>query len=263
MSINESIKENFKKLSRGLMQPNYPVAYEAHKKLYQIGQPVIPILKEKILDIEWSNSRYKELSGYVSGLYSLLHDLDEDEALSICEKVISNGCPKHIKAILKSVNQFSVKNYKRYRVRGIEVFEHKLVNAKCDIGYYLNSWMGNIPENDLEFISRIYVVTREKIKSSGTYTPILNSIALLWENQHKDKTLFFRFSVRITEKVFYHEIGHHKHRHTFGTDPEQEKEADRYAFGIMRKKYPIFFSFMRILKLIGFKSSRNYYRWGL
>ena len=104
MNIDESIKKNFKELSRGLMQPNYPIAYEAHKKLYKTGRPVIPLLNEKILEIDWSNSRYKELSGYVSGIYSLLHDLDEDEALHICEKVISNGCPKHIKAILQSVN---------------------------------------------------------------------------------------------------------------------------------------------------------------
>ena len=263
MDSNESIRENFKKLSRGLMQPNYPVAYEAHKNLYEIGRPVIPLLIEKILEIEWSNSRYKELSGYVSGLYSLLHDLDEDEALHIYEKVISNGCPKHIKAILKSVNQFSVKNYKRYRVKGIEIFEHKLVNAKCNIGHYLDSWMGQIPENDLEFISRIYVITREKINASGTYTPILNSIALLWENSYKDKSFFFRFLSLITEHVFYHEIGHHKHRHTFGTDPAQEKEADRYAFGIMRKKYPVFYGFIKLLRMMGLKSSINYYRWGL
>lgn len=50
MHINESIREHFKKLSRGLMQPNYAVAYEAHKKLYEIGRPVIPFLNEKILE---------------------------------------------------------------------------------------------------------------------------------------------------------------------------------------------------------------------
>jgi hypothetical protein len=272
MDIKESIRVNFKKLSRGLMQPNYPVAYEAHKNLYEIGQPVIPILKEKILEIEWSNSRYKELSGYLSGLYSLLYDLDEDIALSICEKVISNGCPKHIKAILKSVNQFSVKNYKRYQVRSIEVFQHKLVNAKCDIGYYLNSWMGNIPGKDLDFISRIYVVTREKINVAGTYTPQINSIGLLWDNPHKERSIIFWFISFFTENVLYHEIGHHKHRHKFGTDSDQEKEADRYAFKIMRKNHPFFFLFMALLSKLGFiallskcglKCDRNYYRWGL
>jgi len=187
MDIDNSIQENFKKLFRGLIQPSYPVAYEAHKNLYKIGRPVIPILKEKILEIDWSNSKYKELSGYISGLYSLLHDLDEDEANCVGKNVISNGCPKHIKAILQSINQFSVKNYKRYRLRGIEIFEHKLINPKCDIGFYLDKWLGNIPECDLEKISRLYIIKRDKINASGTYTPFLNAIALLWENRHKDK----------------------------------------------------------------------------
>ena len=47
MAIEEAIQKNFKKLSRGLMQPSYPVAFEAHKNLYEIGQPVIPILKDE------------------------------------------------------------------------------------------------------------------------------------------------------------------------------------------------------------------------
>ena len=263
IDIDKSIHENFKKLSRGLMQHSYPVTFEAHKNLYEIGTPVIPFLKEKILEVDYSNSNYKELSGYISGLYSLLHDLNEDVALSICEKVISNGCPKHIKAILKSVNQFSVKNYKRYQVRGIEIFQHKLVNAKCDIGYYLNTWMGNIPEDDLNYISRIYVVTREKIDAAGTYTPQINAIALLWDNAYKDRSIPFWFFNLFTEKVFYHEIGHHRHHHKFGTDPDQEKEADKYAFRIMRKSHPFFYLFVGFLSKCGLRCNRNYYRWGL
>lgn len=263
MDIDKSIQENLKKLSRGLMQPSYPVAFEAHKNLYEIGQLVIPILKGKILEIDWSNSKYKELSGYFSGIFSLLHDLDEDEANSVGDNIISNGCPKHIKAILQSVNQFSVKNYKRYRLRGIEIFEHKLINSKCDIGFYLDTWLASIPESDLESISRLYVITRNKIDASGTYTPILNAIALLWENRHKDNSLLFKLSALFTEKVLYHEIGHHKYRHSFGTDPDQEKEADKYAFRIMKKSHPFMCLFIKILSKFGLKSNRNYYRWGL
>ena len=69
------------------------------------------------------------------------------------------------------------------------------------------------------------------------YTPIINAIALLWENPHKDKSLLFKLSALFTEKVLYHEIGHHRHRHNFGTDPDQEKEADRYAFRVMKKSH--------------------------
>jgi len=263
MDIGTSIQENIKNLSRGLMQPSFPVAFEAYKILYEIGQPVIPFLKEKIFEIDWSNSKYKELSGYVSGLYLLLHDLDEDEANRIGKNIVSNGCPKYIKAIIHSVNQFSVKDYKRYRLRGIEIFEHKLITPKCDIGFYLGKWLGNIPGGDLEKISSLYVITKDKINASGTYTPIINAIALLWENPHKDKSLLFKLSALFTEKVLYHEIGHHRHQHNFGTEPDQEKEADRFSGCIMKICHPFLFSFVKMLSKFGFKSTRNYYRWGL
>jgi len=257
------IQDGIKKLSRGLFQRSYPITFEAHRNLYEVGRPVIPYIEEKLLEIDWSNSKYKELSGYVSGFYSLLHDLDENVALKTSEMILQNGCPKHIKAILQSVNQFSVSNYKRYHKNGIEIFEHKLIQAKCDIGYYLNLWLDTVPKADLEDISRLYVITREKIDAAGTYTPYINAIALLWDNSYKDKSLFFRLFSLFTEKVLYHEIGHHKHRHHFGIDPDQEKEADRYAYRIMKMNHPFFFLFIAFLSKCGFKSERNYYRWGL
>ena len=262
-NIEESVQESFKNLSRGLMQPSYPEAYEAYKELYEIGPSVIPIIKSKILETDWSNSKYKELSNYISGLFSLLHDLDEDEAKFVCEKIIANGCPKHIKAILKSVFEFSLKNYTRYQIMGLDIFEHKLVEAKCNIASYLERWLSNVPESDLKEISRLYVINRKKINASGTYTPVLKVIALLWENQYKEKSLSFKFFALYTEKVLYHEIGHHTHRHNFGTEPDQEKEADQYAFKIMKNSHPHLAHFLRILSKLGIKSNRNYYRWGL
>ena len=90
MDVDKEIQENLKKLSRGLMQKSYPVVFEAHKSLYDIGPPVIPILKKKILEIDWSNSKHNELSWYISALFSLLHDLDESEANNVCKLIISN-----------------------------------------------------------------------------------------------------------------------------------------------------------------------------
>ncbi len=263
MNIDKSIQDNFKQLCRGLMQPSYPVAFEAHKNLYEIGRPVIPLLKEKILELDWSKSRYKELSAYVSGLYSLLHDLDETEATNVRDRVLSNGCPRHVKAILDSVNQFSVDNYKRYPIMGIEVFEHKQIHSKCEIRFHLEKWLKTVPEKDLKNISRLYVITGEKINAAGTYTPIIYSIALLWENRFKDNSLAFRFHALLTEKVLYHEIGHHKHRHKFGTDPDKEKEADGYALKIMKQNHPLLFVFIKFFPIFGVKTTRNYYRWGL
>ena len=120
-----------------------------------------------------------------------------------------------------------------------------------------------MPEKDLLDISRLYVITRKKINASGTYTPAINSIALLWENPFKDKSLSFKFFALCIEKVLYHEIGHHKYRHKFGIDADQEKEADNYAFAIMQQNHPCLYFVMKILSVFGLRSARNYYRWGL
>lgn len=263
MNTESYIDDQLKRLSRSLMRRSFPDTFKAHRNLYEVGRPVIPYLEKKLNEIDWSFSKYKEISAYVSGLYSLLHDLDEEVAQKNCEIIIQNGCPKHIKAILQSVNQFSVKNYKRYNIKRIEIFEHKLVQSKCDIKFYLNAWLDTVPFKDLADISRLYVITKEKINSEGTYTPQINSIALLWENSYKEKSLLFWFFSLLTEKVLYHEIGHHKHRHTFGTDPDQEKEADRYAAKIMKNNHPILSVFLNMISKMGLKSCRNYYRWGL
>lgn len=129
LDIDKSIQENFKKLSRGLMQPSYPVAFEAHKDLYEIGKPVIPLLKEKILEVDWSNSNYKKLSGYISGLYSLLHDLAEEEAYSVCNNVISNRCPKLIKN-RRDVHQKINKDLNKVRLHQFNNLKVHNLNAK-------------------------------------------------------------------------------------------------------------------------------------
>ncbi len=84
---------------------------------------------------------------------------------------------------------------------------------------------------------RIYIVRDEDIEALGTYMPVLNCVSLRWENNYKESSLLFKGKMLGIEKVFYHEIGHHVHRHTFGKDPDQEKEANEYAFKIMQQSH--------------------------
>jgi len=259
----DSIHENIKKLTRGLVQSAYPIAYEGYKNLYEVGKPVIPLIRDLILEIDWSNKKFTELTLYVSGFFSLLHDLDEQEAHFVRKKLVANGCPKHIDAILNSICSFSLSNYDKYQIRGIDIFEHISIEAKCSIRSYLDRWLENVPHSDLAEINRIFVTSRDKIEAAGTYTPILNVIALLWDINSNEGSIIFKLHGLWTEKVFYHEIGHHIHRHSFGTVPEQEKEADSYAFKIMKKTHPILTVFLTFLSLLGLKSRKSYYRWGL
>lgn len=69
--------------------------------------------------------------------------------------------------------------------------------------------------------------------------PILCKIVVEWDmpfSRFNPVSLLFLFLIK---KTFYHEIGHHAHRHTFGQDPDQEKEADRYAGRLLFKSHPL------------------------
>ncbi|MCP3933449.1 MAG: hypothetical protein GY705_30635, partial [Bacteroidetes bacterium] len=237
--------------------------YEAYKELYKIGQPIVPILSDKILETDWKKTKYKELSKYLSGIFSLLHDIDEDKAKFVMEQAIKDGCPDYIESIFHSSFEFSVKNYKTYNLNGVEIFEHKELITQCEVSIYLKKWLDNVPSEDLEGISRLYVVPRKKIQPAGSYMPVLKTIALFWENSEKEGTWFFKLISLGIEKVLYHEIGHHANNHDFGTKPEQEREADKYAFKIMRRKHPSLAIFVKLLSMLGMRSTRNYYRWGL
>lgn len=248
------------------MQSNYSIAFEGYKGLYAYGQEVIPVLRELLLSIDWSKSKYKELSKYLAGIFSLIHDIDETQADSIQKALNENGCPKHIIALINSKKGFSTKNYTKYKSNGVEVFEHNRIKKKCDIRKYIDAWLKNIPDKDLNEISRLYIVSHKDVEggNAGTYTPGLFKIALGWDNPYKENTFLFKISALMTEKVLYHEIGHHAYRHNSSQHTsDKEKEADRYAYKIMRQNHNILHLFTRFLNKIGFKNQRNYYRWGL
>lgn len=250
-NLEQEINGHIRTLSRGLMQTNYSVAYQGYNALYRIGEPVIPYLKETILKTDWSNTKYKELSFYLTGVASLIYDINEKEGKEIIQHVVLNGCPTHIKALLHSLSQFSESDFIKYNVRNIAVLEHKDINAKCAIRPVIEKWLENIPEHDSSELVRILIVKQKDIDASGTYTPILHKIALAWDNTFKANSILFKLVLFSMEHTFYHEIGHHICRHTFGQDPVQEKEADDYAAKIMSKSHPRIGRFVKLLRAMG------------
>jgi len=247
------------------MQSDYSLAYRGYKNLYRLGHSALDTLVEKIYEIDWSHSKYKELSKYISGIFSLIHDIDEETADSVRKRLTTDGCPKHIRALLDSTCRFSVKNYFRYKVRGIDIFEHRKIKKKCNIQYHIENWLSNIEEGDLADISRLYIIRKDDVVSwAGTYTPVIFKITLLWDIPYKEGSILFKVSSLTTEQTLYHELGHHAHRHNFKQDrSDKEREADRYAYLMMRRTHPILSIFANAFSKLGMKSERNYYRWGL
>ena len=104
----------------------------------------------------------------------------------------------------------------------------------------MQKWFENIPPENLNEVDRIYIISRDKQDYAGNYMPIFFSINLIWYAPSSRYNPIFWLLILLHERTFYHEIGHHVSRHTFGQDPNQEKEANRYASMLMAKRHPIF-----------------------
>ena len=76
--FEQDIEKSLKILSRGLMQADYTTAYKGYKALYQIGVPALPTLETVIEQTDLSKKMYKEISRYVTGIFSLINDIDEE-----------------------------------------------------------------------------------------------------------------------------------------------------------------------------------------
>ena len=247
-------------LSRGLMQPDYKTAYQVYNELFQIGLPAIPKIRELILQSDWSNHKYKEFTRYLTGLVCLVRDIDEKEGKEIINHILSNNCPTHIKSPLSSIASFNQTDYVKYQLNKIEVFEHTQVKTKCEIKPYIEKWLSFVPSEDLKDLKRIFIVRSKDINSAGNYTPYLFKLTVVWDNNYKPNSLLHKLFLHDIEHTFYHEIGHHVYRHTFGQDPTQEKEANNYARKIAREAHPKLARVAKVLRAIGLRSDSEWFQ---
>jgi hypothetical protein len=243
MSVQQSIQDqeirtSLKTLIRGLTQGNWSEKYEGYKALYKIGEPAIPQIKEAIFQSNWSQVKRPNEIRYLSGLVSLLRDIDEVEAEGAARQLIENGCDLTIKQMVTSICSFTLKDYLMYEFRSIKVYEHKEL-FKHDVRPKLERWLNNIPDKDLSEIERIYVITDDGRDKMGSYMPFLFTIVLVWYNYFSRLDPFSLLLLQRIEYTLYHEIGHHIHRHSFGRAPEKEREADAYARRLFRISHPV------------------------
>ena len=127
MSVRQStedqeIRTHLRTLIRGLTQGNLSEAYEGYKALYKIGAPAIPQIRDAILKSDWSRVKRPNEIRYVTGLVSLLRDINEVEAERVAKQLVSNGCDVTVKQLVTSICKFRLADYARYDIRGTQVF---------------------------------------------------------------------------------------------------------------------------------------------
>lgn len=251
-ALDTSIEGHLRGLSRALVQDRHADVQARHRELYLIGEAVIPRVSEQLLAYSWKKVKFDEQLILLSGLLSLAHDIDEDAARDISERIEAKGCSPSVRSIMRAILSFSMDNFYSFSVDGIPVYSSKeLSESYRTIERKMKRWLIAVPEEDRGRIDRIYVVPSCGTDTRGTYTPILCKIAVLWDVPSNP---FLRwFGLLKVEFTLYHEIGHHVHRHEgLGQDLDQEDEANDYARRLSRKRHPVLRAVMpAIAKLLG------------
>lgn len=237
------------KLLRGLAHSAADLIYAGHREIYRLGEAAIPALERHIFQADWTNLGRPELTRMMTGLISVLHDIDEARSRPAIARIIDNGCHPAIQAILRSIERFDKSKFRIHEIHEVRIFESKDIEIAERIPRHLEQWLGNVPPADLTGIERLYVIRKPaKADYAGQYTPVLSTITLIWEYPPLRWKWVDWLSRAGMEHTLYHEIGHHTLGHTFGQDPQQEKEADRYASKRLRITHPCLVWVARLVK---------------
>jgi hypothetical protein len=235
-SITKNTSTALRTLIRGLTQDNLREIYAGHKTLCKIGAPSVRCIQEAIHKSGWTKVKYSNEIRYLTGLVSILHDIDETMSRWTADLLKKGGCDPSVSRLLDSVCSFTIADYIQYEILGVRIFEHQNLEVRQPVRPKLEQWLNNVPEGDLKEVERIYILRRGDLNTLGTYTPILCNINLVWDNPYPRFNLISYFNLYTIENTLYHEIGHHTYRHTFGQDEQQEKEANNYADWMMAAK---------------------------
>ncbi len=247
ISLEIKVKAQLKKLMSGLTHKNHKEAYLAYVALQSIGPSALPFIKQILLGLRLSsNAAHKPQIDmemrHVSGLVSLIHDIDEKASKEVSDELIRRGCHDAIRQRLRSINRMTINNFHQYKLYGITIYEEKATLTSFDIPSLMDRWLDNIPASDLEGINRIYIVgLQNSERYLGWYVPHLASVTIVWNRFQSHLNPLAWLALWLQESVLYHEIGHHVLKHEGGGyDQEKEDTADKYAFDAFFKSAQYF-----------------------
>lgn len=248
--MEDIIQHQLKRLSRGLYQNSSKQIYTSHRLLVDIVKPVIPIIKEQLLGQSWQEIKYAEQLNILSGLLSLVNDIDEAASREIGSAIEQSGCSSIASTRIKTILDFTLNEFHSYDIIGVKIYQSKSLEQNNRIKKYMTRWLSIVPSSDLSQVERIYIIPKSNEDHRGTYMPILCNIMVEWIMPFSYYNPFSWVFMLQIEKTLFHEIGHHVGNHTFGYDLDQEKEADEYAAKIFAKNHPWLRIFVKLLKAV-------------
>ncbi|WP_419905003.1 hypothetical protein [Kiloniella sp.] len=239
-------------LKRGLISRHHPTKAKAYKRLYEAGAKSIPLLLRELELIEFKKNRRPEMLVLATGLLVILHDLDEEISEKFIKKAISEKCDDTTARAFNSILRFKRSNFLETKVGDTIILEDKAIDKRHQATKCILKWLESIPFEDYERVPRIYLIPyKSHYDFSGYHLNYISVLTVVWyTNKHPYNPiqLLNRLFKQIT---LYHEIGHHFHKHIEGGQvPDQEEEADAYAYKMLLKARPKMKVFFRTLYLL-------------
>jgi hypothetical protein len=248
---SEQIEAAFGKLMRGLAHMSGALSYSGYRELYECGPTVVPALERRIFQADWETITRPEATRMQTALVSLLHDIDETRSRNVIDSLLAQDCHPALRGALESIRRYDGRNFRNHEIRDVRVLVAKEIDESEDVPFHMARWLANVPLRDLAGIVRLYVVPRSPVQdAAGHYMPVLSTITVYWINSFLGSKSLASLARISMEHTLYHEIGHHVHRHTFGQQPEQEKEANRYATARLRVTHPFFAAAVRAIAFV-------------
>ena len=153
----------------GLVQNSGEQIYRAHRELYKLGRNALPAIEEQILGQSWRDIRHGSQLNLLSGLLSLVNDIDEDRAKRVGEEIRKTGCSSIVKKRITSITTFALNEFRAYEIEGTRIFQSRALGNSPHIKSYMEKWLAIVPKKDMAQIERIYIIPETTEEHRGTY----------------------------------------------------------------------------------------------
>jgi hypothetical protein len=272
--LNESLSEarpalddNPADMLRGLIGAtalgSYDRALETYREAHRHGVAILPAIEMYLAAQDWTKCANAKHMHVFATLASLARDIDEDASERIMARCLSESADRLFRLRWESIRRFSITSFAEYSVRGLRLFLSRDLIDHPAKAALIDEWLGVVPVQDIRTIERLYVVAAgADMDYAGKYVPILFVVTIAWNltgdeiiDRHGRLPWMPQWLWYFMEQhTLYHEIGHHVHRHSWGQDPEQERQANIYAWEALARARPyswgVIYRVARILRPI-------------
>ncbi len=240
MNSGNDIESAIRQLKRGLLNQEPALADKAMVALVNCGDRARQAVERELARIDLKKVENRREISLVSGLAELLHDIDEAASEKYLTQAMQSELLPALRSAFSSIQRFSRTNYRETEHNDILLLEEKRLDRRYSAAQHVKQWLSTVPPTDLNDISRIYIICDEQeYDFAGTYSPHVACIALVWNGSFHPYVPLNWLARLDSRRTLYHEIGHHKYKHTYGQVPEQEHEANRYAAEQLRTAVPL------------------------